>query len=235
MRRNAILLLSIAIAACAARTAQASTIYYTVSADGVSGRIGTRTFTNDFVTFNFQTSTTTPVEFERPYYYLQRVTGTVTIPALHIVAAAFKVPVGLVAFDNIECRPPGKLACFGGLGEPLVDTHGRLKGFYESIMATESVRFDYYELDKTFGPVSGLSLPPTKDSFNTSMGGLVIKSVSHSCFTALVGSKPSCTPPSIATMSSATMSPTPTPEPGSMALFGAGVLGMAGLIRRRLI
>jgi hypothetical protein len=87
-----------------------------------------------------------------------------------------------------------------------------------SILDTGNAAFASYADTTSIGPLSGTSYSSTSFLFNTSSGPLDFTSVgATSTLTASLGA------PAAA-----------TPEPSSIALLATGILGFAGVIRRRL-
>ena len=85
------------------------------------------------------------------------------------------------------------------------------------ILATNNAAFGSYTSATSIGPLSGPVAYSQNYGFYTSAGFLdFVGDDSTSTFTASLGA-----------------SPAPTPEPSSIALLGAGMLGIAGVVRKR--
>jgi PEP-CTERM motif len=84
-----------------------------------------------------------------------------------------------------------------------------------SILQTTNSVFSSYSGLTSIGPVSGNAFSTLSDNFSTTAGVLNISSISgSSTFTAVA---------------------TSVPEPSTLAFFATGVLGAAGMVRRRLL
>lgn len=83
-----------------------------------------------------------------------------------------------------------------------------------SILDTFNTAFDSYTGNSSIGPLSGNVFYASSYDFNTTGGVLNFSSAGQT--------------------STLTASTSATPEPSSLALLGSGVLGLAGIIRRRL-
>jgi hypothetical protein len=83
-----------------------------------------------------------------------------------------------------------------------------------SVLDTFDGAFATYDLTTAIGPITNAPFIRTDLSFPTTLGGFNIQSAGNSTFTASTG--------------------TATPEPGSLALLGSGVLVGIGALRRKL-
>ncbi|HXC96526.1 MAG TPA: PEP-CTERM sorting domain-containing protein [Edaphobacter sp.] len=82
------------------------------------------------------------------------------------------------------------------------------------VLFTVSNVFHTYNLQTGIGPITGASNFNTGSSFNTAEGTFVTSSFDNSTFEAVTSSS--------------------VPEPSTIAMFGSGLLGLAGAARRRI-
>jgi hypothetical protein len=73
----------------------------------------------------------------------------------------------------------------------------------------------FYDLQSAIGPINGEAAYNPGVSFNTAAGAFEMTTAADATFQAVT--------------------PAATPEPGSLMLLGTGVLGFAGVMRRRLL
>ena len=90
-----------------------------------------------------------------------------------------------------------------GVGD---NTNGR------AVLFTNNSVFDNYNLQTSIGPISGASSFNPGGSFGTADGTLITTSFGPSTFEAVTSS---------------------VPEPSTIAMFGTGLLGLAGMARRK--
>jgi hypothetical protein len=83
-----------------------------------------------------------------------------------------------------------------------------------SILDTFNAAFASYDLKTAIGPITGGSFINSGLIFSTSGGDFSIFSAGDATFTATTG--------------------TTTPEPGTLALFASGIVGLAGMLRRKI-
>src|SRR5664279_3915035 len=84
-----------------------------------------------------------------------------------------------------------------------------------SVLDTFDAAFGAYDLTTAIGPITNTPFIRPDLFFATTLGGFNIQSAGNSTFTASTG--------------------TSTPEPGSLALLGTGVVGLLGSLRRKLM
>lgn len=85
----------------------------------------------------------------------------------------------------------------------------------QAVLFTTNSAFDSYNLQTGIGPLSGAPEFNAGDSFNTADGAFVTTSFGTSTFEAVVNSS--------------------VPEPSTIAMFGTGLLGLAGAARRKVL
>lgn len=218
--KRASIILGLAVLLCAAKTAQATTITYTLTTMA-SGSLGTTDFGATApvqLTINFTTDTSTAHPHAgKPWIWQSGgastgSTGTVTIEGL---GTALLGPA-VLAFDDQggATHNCSVLPCEAGFGtgQPVGPT----------ILATVNPAFLSYEL-KTDITASGATFCMDGSSpgvcgnltVATDQGPLKLTSVGESTFTAVV-------------------STTPIPEPGSLIFVGTGLVSLIGFARRRL-
>lgn len=204
--KRATIILVLAVLLWGARSAQASTITYTVSATA-TGTLGADSFTNALVTITFvaDTSTAHP-KSGVPNEWINSGTGTVTIAG---IAGTATFSSGPLVFDEQggpthSCS--SAIGCFAGIGA------GTPVG--PTLLAVMNSGFLTYDLNAAIGPLSGASMYDTSLTVGTSMGGLNFSSVGDSTFTAT------------------TVGPT-VPEPSSLILIGTGLASLVRFARHR--
>lgn len=82
-----------------------------------------------------------------------------------------------------------------------------------SVLDTFDAAFGAYDLTTAIGPITGANFIRPDLTYGTTLGAFTIAAAGLSTFTATT---------------------TATPEPGSLMLLGSGVIGLAGLLRRKM-
>lgn len=173
-------------------TAAAGPITYT-EVFTASGTVNGTPF-DGTVTFTYTSDTTLVYECGSPIFCTPQ--GTASFSIQGIGAGAFKDP--FYVFDD------------QGNG-----VAGFADGNVDDIVDLSNPAFATYDLKSAIGPLSSTYFYVHMGGLGSTLGTVIIESVSGT--------------PTFAATTSGT-----TPEPGSLVLFGSGVVGLAAVIRRKL-